>query len=98
MGTIQQYATTLRDVGHDISLKMGYDLRQADLPVRALFTVTCMLIGGVVRVMFNKGVATDAELNTVFTNIRNATYPTLPAVAPPVGEDGTVPAPPDLGQ
>lgn len=98
MATIKQYATTLRDVGNDISLKMGYDLRQADLPVRALFTTVCVLVGGVLRVLFTKGVATDAEMNTIFTNIRNADYPQLPATPPTVGEDGTVPAPPDLGQ
>lgn len=98
MATVKQYATGLRDHGHTISLKLGYDLRQADLPVRALFTTVCMLLAGVVRLLFAKGVASEAEINTLFTNIAGAEYPQLPATAPPVGEDGNDPAPPDLGQ
>jgi hypothetical protein len=97
VATVKTYATTLRATAHDVSLKLGYDVRQADLPMRAVLTTVCVLIGGVLRILFTKGLATDAEMNTVFTGIRSADYPQLPASAPVVTEDNLNPAPPDLG-
>jgi hypothetical protein len=65
--------------------------------LRAVVTTVCVLLGGVLRILFTKNLATDAEMNTVFTNIKNAEYPQLPATAPVVDENNTNPAPPDLG-
>lgn len=97
MATVKAYATNLRAAAHDVSLKLGFDARQAELPLRAVLTAVCVLLGGVLRILFAKGVATDAEMNAVFTALRNADYPQLPAAAPPVTEDDPDPAPPDLG-
>lgn len=97
MATVKAYATSLRAAAHDVSLKLGFDARQADLPLRAVLTTVCVLLGGVLRVLFTKGVATDAEMNQIFSGIRSAEYPQLPASAPMVTEDNPDPAPPDLG-
>lgn len=97
MATVKTYATTLRAVAHDVSLKLGYDARLAPLELRAVLTTVCVLLGGVLRILFAKGVATDAEMNQVFTGIRDAQFPQLPASPPMVTEDNPDPAPPDLG-
>jgi hypothetical protein len=97
VATTKQYALSLYDAFAAVSSKLGYDVRQADLPLRTVVTTTCVLLGGVLRILFTKNLATDAEMNTVFTNIKNAEYPQLPFTAPVVDENNPSPAPPDLG-
>lgn len=97
MATTKAYATILRDTANAVGLKLGYDLRQADQPMRVALTTVCVLLGGVLRVIFSKNLATDAELNAVFTAVKNADYPVLPSTAPPVDENNPDPVPPDLG-
>jgi hypothetical protein len=97
VATIKQYALSVYDTFTAVSSKFGHDVRQADLPVRAVVTTTCVMLGGVLRVLFTKNLATDAEMNTVFTNIKNAEYPQLPLTPPVVDENNPNPAPPDLG-
>lgn len=97
MATTKQYAISLYDAFTTVSSKLGHDVRQADLPLRTVVTTICVLLGGVLRILFTKSLATDAEMNAVFTNIRNAEYPQLPSTAPVVDENNPSPAPPDLG-
>lgn len=97
MATIKTYALQLWQVQRTVSQKLGFDLRQADLPMRALAMSTCVLLGCVLRILFLKGTATDTEMTTVFGNARDADYPPLPARPPVIDEENLNPPDPDLG-
>ena len=97
MATIKQYATQLWKVQSAVSQKLGYDLRQAELPIRALAVSVCVTLGCVLRILFLKGTATDNEMNTVLSNARDAEYPQLPYRPPVIDEEHLDPPDPDLG-
>lgn len=97
MATIKQYAIQVWRAQVAVSQKLGHDLRQADLPARALAVSTCVMIGCVLRILFLKGTATDNEMSTVFGNARDADYPQLPYRPPVVDEENLDPPDPDLG-
>lgn len=98
MATIKNYALQIWQVQRTVSEKLGYDLRQADLPFRALAVSTCVLMGCVLRILFLKNVATDPEMATVLGNARDADYPPLPARPPVIDEENLNPPDPDLGE
>jgi hypothetical protein len=97
MATIKQYALQVWRVQSAVSQKLGYDLRQADLPVRALAVSGAVVTGCILRILFLKGTATDPEMNTVLTNARDADYPQLPYRPPVIDEEHLEPPDPDLG-
>lgn len=96
MASIKTYAVQVWQTQKSISQKLGYDIRQADLPVRAVAVSTCVLLGCVLRILFLKGTATDPEMAAVFGNARDADYPPLPTRVI-VDEDHPEPPDPDLG-
>lgn len=97
MASLKTYALSVWRVQGTVSRKMGYDFRVADLPVRVMCASTSVMIGAVLRILFLKGVATDAELTSLFDNVQDADYPQLPYAPPNVPEDGTEIPPPDFG-
>jgi hypothetical protein len=97
MATIKTYALSAWDAQQTISRKMGYDLAHADIAIRAVALSTCVIFGVVLRIFFNKGLATDAEMNAVLQNALSADYPLLQPVPPPTGDGSNVVPPPDLG-
>lgn len=97
MATIKNYALSVWQAQQTISRKLGYDIRQAELPFRALAVSMCVIIGCVLRILFLKGVATDNEMAAVFGNARDAEYPQLPSRPPVVDEENLNPPDPDLG-
>lgn len=96
MATIKNYALSVWQTQQTVSRKLGYDLRQAELPFRALAVSTCVVVGCVLRIFFLKGIATDNEMAAVFGNARDADYPQLP-YRPQVDEENLDPPDPDLG-
>jgi hypothetical protein len=97
MATIKQYASTVWDTQQEICRKLGFDPRVAELPARVMIASTAVMLGAVLRIIFLKNVATDTEMNAIFTALRNAEYPQLPFAPPAVPEDGSAIPPPDLG-
>lgn len=97
MATIKQYAINVWQTQQIVSRKLGYDFRVAELSTRVLVASTSIMIGSVLRILFLKNVATDAEMQAVFTAVRDADYPQLPFGPPQVPEDDTEMPPPDLG-
>lgn len=97
MATVKQYAVRVWQVQQVVGRKLGYDFRLAELPVRAIVASTSIMIGTVLRVLFLKNVVTDAELEALFGNVRDADYPQLPYSPPQTPEDGSELPPPDLG-
>lgn len=98
MATVKQYAIEIWKVQQEVSRKLGFDFRVAELPVRVIVASTSIMIGAVLRILFLKNVATDTELQTLFANIRDAEYPQLPNMPPAVPEDEAEMPPPDLGE
>jgi hypothetical protein len=97
VATVKQYALQVWRTQTAVSQKLGYDLRQADLPLRAFAVSGAVITGCVLRILFLKGTATDNEMSTVFTNARDADYPQLPYGPPVIDEDNLEPPDPDLG-
>jgi hypothetical protein len=93
----KDFAQKLYNASEVISLKFGSDLRQSDLPLRAAVATVCVLIGGTLRGLVMKGVATDTELVNHFTAIVNDSYPKLPLTAPVIDEENQNPTTPDVG-
>jgi len=97
MATVKVYAINVWKTQQAVSRKLGYDFRVADLPVRVMVASTSIMIGAVLRILFLKNVATDPEMDALFTGVQNADYPQLPHSPPQVPEDDSEIPPPDLG-
>lgn len=97
MATTKQYALQVWQAQRTVCGKLGFDIRTADLPYRAVMVSTCVMIACVLRILFLKNTATDTEMQTVFTNARDADYPVLDPFPPRITEDNIDPADPNLG-
>lgn len=97
MATTKQYALQLWQMQRVVCQKLGFEIRTAPLPFRAVVVSTCVVVACTLRILFLKGTATDAEMQTVFINARDADYPLLDPSPPPITEDNTDPPDPDLG-
>lgn len=96
MATVKQYAIRLWDVHKTISGKLGLSIEWGSSADRVPALTTDVMLAGLVKVLTDKGLLTDAELNAVFNSIASATFPPLPAVTPMPG-DGVTAADPELG-
>lgn len=97
MATVKQYASNLWKVHASVLRKLGVDTAWGAAGKRAPILSTDVMLAGLIKALTDKGVLTDTDVNTVFTSITNAAFPSLPANVPaPVGDDQTMPDP-DLG-
>ena len=96
MATLKQYARQLWQVHRATSEKLGLSIADSSLDERAVVVSTDLMTACLVKALTDKGVLTDADLNTVFTALSNAS---LPRLAPSVlrDEEGTPAPDPDLG-
>lgn len=98
MAGIKVYSLSLWDAYRVISNKLGADVRTMDHPFRVLVVTTCIVMGTVIRIIFSKGLATDAEMNAIIQQVKDADFPQLPPNMPPITEDNfDDPMAPDLG-
>lgn len=96
MATIKAYARNLWNVHKIVSQKLGTDIRWGSSEARVAALTNDVCLAGIVKILTDKGLITDAELQAVFTTITNADFPRQPAIINAPGEDGVI-ADPDLG-
>lgn len=96
MATFKQYAMRLWSAHKSVSQKLGSDVSTAPLTDRVNAMTTDIIIAGLIKTLTDAGVITDAQLNTAYNAITNATLPSLPAVVTRTSDRPTVPDP-DLG-
>lgn len=96
MATIKQYARNLWQVQRSVAQKLGVNIAwsQPDLRVVALSSDVCLAT--LIKVLTDKGVVTDPELQTAFNAVLNADFPKQTSSIPAPDENGDVPDP-DLG-
>lgn len=92
----KDYAEQLYDAGGRASNQLGTELRTAEMPVRTLFTVTDLLIGGVLQILVTRGLITEEDIASTFDQIGDSVYPQLPFRVI-YDEDHLELPPPDLG-
>lgn len=98
MATLKNYGRTLWDIQQTVCNKIGMDLRQASFETRCLVICIDAPLALLIKVLVDKGVFSDAELNGAVQAIRNMTFAPLSTVPPPVLStgDGTFPVPDPL--
>lgn len=94
MATFRTYAQTLWKTQVSVCSGLGIDLRTASQVVRIQMICTSIIIAGLVKVLTDAGVITDAQLKTVFDSISASTFPSQPVSVPaPLDETQTSPDP-----
>jgi hypothetical protein len=95
MATVKQYALNLWRAHRAVCRKLGADLSWGDSTERIRMLGSDVMLAGLIKVLTDKSLVTDQELDTVFTAITNADFPVLsPVIAP---EPGLETPDPDLG-
>lgn len=95
MATVKAYALNLWRAHRTISRKLGLSVDYGSADVQVLVASSDVMLAGLVKVLTDKGLVTDAELNTVYTALANFTYPPLSTT--PAPEDGGTAPDIDLG-
>lgn len=96
MATIKQYALRLWRAHATVSRKLGVDVEWGALDKRVQTLSADVMLAGLVKVLTDKGLITDTELNQIYAQITNASFPALSVSIPAPQEGVTVPDP-DLG-
>ncbi|MEH0574291.1 hypothetical protein QBA54_07305 [Streptomyces sp. B21-108] len=95
MATVKQYTLSLWRAHRAVCRKLGADLSWGDSTERIRMIGSDVMLAGLIKVLTDKGLVTDQELNTVFAAITNSDFPALSPVLAP--EPGHETADPDLG-
>lgn len=85
MATVKQYAINLWKTHRAVAQKLGMNMAVGGPEERIRALSSDVLLAGLVKILTDKGVVTDAELNAMYTSLANADYP----------RPGTVPQDPD---
>jgi len=94
--TVKQYALRLWGVRKTVTQKLGTDITTADIATRAEMLASDVVTAVVLKLLVEKGVFTDAELNAAANAVVNANFPQLQTVVPSSMDGFSVPDP-DLG-
>lgn len=94
--TVKQYAIRLWDVRKSVSQKLGTDITTADISTRANALSSDVVTAVILKLLVEKAVFTDAELNQASNAVINANFAQLqPSI--PSSMDGAPVPDPDLG-
>lgn len=96
MATVKQYTLRLWKAHATVSRKLGVDVEWGALDKRVQTLSADVMLAGILKVLTDKGVLTDTELNQVYAQITNASFPALP-VGIPAPQEGVTTPDPDLG-
>jgi hypothetical protein len=101
MATLKTYVRTLWAAEKTIYSKLSggvQDLRVMPYWSRLIVLTLDVIISVLIKVLTDKAVVTDAELNTALAAATGAAYPVQPEIIPTEDEDrGTHPVDPDVG-
>lgn len=95
MATVKQYALSLWRTHRAVCRKLGADLSWGDPAERIRMIGSDVMLAALIKVLTDKSLVTDQELNSVFTAITNADFPVIRPVTAP--EPGQETPDPDLG-
>lgn len=95
MASVKTYAIQLWRVHRVVSRKLGADISWGSIDSRVNAITTDLMIATLIKVLTDKGVVTDQELQAMFTAVASADLPAQPNTVPPV-DNGNVPDP-DIG-
>ena len=96
MATLKQYARQLWITQRSVCEKLGVKIAWSSLEQRVLVISSDVNLAMLVKILTDKGVITDAELQAVATQVRNADFPPLVHFPPPDDDEFVTPDP-DLG-
>lgn len=74
MATLRQYATRMRATQNKVAVKLGSDLSTAPKELRVAVTSVLVVVAVLVKAIVDKGVLTDAELQTALTAAEDDLY------------------------
>lgn len=97
MATVKQYTANLWKAHKVVCRKLGMDVSWGDPGERVRVVSSDVMLAGLLKILVDKGVISDADLTAAYTAITNATFPVLPPVGYPNFAEGDVAADPDLG-
>lgn len=83
MATTKQYAKNVRDAMRTIARKMGLYVDSSDKTLRVVASAVAVPIGVLAKVLVDKGVVTDAELQAALNAAAADDYPEEPNDPPP---------------
>lgn len=97
MAALKVYATNLWKVQRAVCAKLGLQVASAPLSERALAVSGDILLGTLCKLLVDKGLVTDAELNAAFNATAAASIPQLAVTVPMPTQDGESAPDPEMG-
>ena len=82
MATVKTYGTRLWGAYRALGRAMGVDLASSSKEARVLIKATCAILGVLLKVLVDRGVLTDAQLEAGYAAAEAELYPDEP-VNPP---------------
>lgn len=82
MATVKTYVANMKPVARQIAVKYGSSGDEKTLRVAVITMLTMLAV--VIKLLVDKGVVTDAELQTAFGQTGNDGYDEEPDQAPPM--------------
>jgi hypothetical protein len=95
VATVKQYTLNLWRFQKTVCRKLGMDPSRGTDAEKAQIISGNVLTAVLIKILTDKGVMTDAELNAAYTAVAGADFPVLRTVLPEPGEGE--PDDPDLG-
>lgn len=96
MATLKAYTRNLWRVHRTVTAKLGLNVTWGVPEQRVLVIADDLMLAGLVKLLVDKGLITDAELNAMYSAVEALALPKQPAVVAAPSED-EAPADPDLG-
>lgn len=96
MATLKQYTRNLWQVHRTVAGKLGLNVTWGEPEQRVLVIADDVMLAVLLKLLVDKGLVTDAELNAAYNAAASAALPKQPPVVAAPGED-EAPAEPDLG-
>jgi hypothetical protein len=87
VATLKTYARTLWDVQQTVGRALGFDLRRSSLEVRALVISVDAALSLILKILVDKGLLSDIELNAAVQQVRNMSFTPLERQPPPLDPD-----------
>lgn len=97
MTTVKGYVLAIRPVLVAVSRKLGTDLSMEDQGVRVLLGTVVILLSGLAKMLVDKGVLDDQELQVYLNGIAADVYPPEPSAPTPLPPGITVQTSPASG-
>jgi hypothetical protein len=80
--TVQQYTNALKQSSAAVARKMGVHFAGSDMPTRVMIRVILGLFATLIKLLVDKGVITDAEVQAALTAATGDVYTEEPAEPP----------------